>query len=223
VVTLLEVVDLEELRAQRFAYLRAVYDASEGNERAMVPMREIGETLGFDYRLSDKIVTYLDGEGLLKWAAFGLVSLTHWGLKEVEEALSSPEDPTEHFPPYIITQNYINIGTMTHSQIQQGTIASSQNIDGSQAEALRSLVADVRTLARGLELLDEDAAELEADLTTAEAQLGSPRPKPAVLREALSSTRSILEGIAAIGLAANAPELAGVIERLGHSLAQLPL
>ena len=214
---------LEELRAQRFAYLRAVYDAADGNERAMVPMREIGESLGFDYSQSDTIVTYLDGEGLLKWAAFGLVSLTHWGLKEVEEALSRPDEPTEHFPAYVIAQNYINIGTMSQSQIQQGTVGSSQNLDGSQVEALRDLVADVRAVAATLDLGLDDAGELAADVATVDSQLASPRPKSGVLREALASTRAILEGAAAAGLATGAPQLPGVIERLAHAIAALPL
>lgn len=85
---------LNEIRAQRFGFLCAVYDETDGTTERMVQMNEIGAKVGFD-DLTEKNVTYLIGEGLLKWAAMGgLIELTHWGLKEVEEVLSAPDQPS---------------------------------------------------------------------------------------------------------------------------------
>jgi hypothetical protein len=76
----------DKIRSQRFAFLRAVYDETGGTTDRMVQMNEIGGKLGFGEELTDKIVSYLIGENLLEWAAMGgLIELTHWGLKEVEE------------------------------------------------------------------------------------------------------------------------------------------
>jgi hypothetical protein len=75
---------LEELRAQRFAILRAVYDAAEGSSETHVKMLDVASSLGFDDELANKIVSYLEGERLLAWAAMGMIELTHQGVKEVE-------------------------------------------------------------------------------------------------------------------------------------------
>src|SRR5919197_800960 len=111
---------LDEMRAQRFAFLKALYDESEGSTRALVPMDVISEQLGFDRQHSAKLADYLADEDLLRYAAAGpMLEITHWGVKEVEEALSAPEEPTEHFPPIVVAQNYLQVGTMSHSQVQQ--------------------------------------------------------------------------------------------------------
>jgi hypothetical protein len=213
---------LEELRAQRFAFLKELYDASEGSMRAMVPIDAIGAKLGFDRRHSQKIADYLDGEGLLRYAAAGpQLEITHWGVKEVEEALSAPEQPTEHFPPIFVTQNYLHVETMSQSQIQQGTVGSSQaqqvDVDG-----LGELLAELRSLAAALDLNGEQRREYKADIGSAAAQLTSPRPNVPILRESLHSIRRILEGAAGAGVAAAGPQIASALEHVGHALASLP-
>lgn len=63
---------LDEIRAQRFAYLRTVYDETDGATVRMVQMNEIGGKLGFSDELTDGIVSYLVGEGCSAgrlWAA----------------------------------------------------------------------------------------------------------------------------------------------------------
>jgi len=49
---------------------------------------------------------------------------------------------------------------------------------------------------------------VRADLDTVEAQLRSPNPRPAVLRETLSSLRAVAEGAAGSGFFAGLLELA---------------
>jgi hypothetical protein len=215
---------LNEIRAARFAFLRAVYDETEGTTERMVQMNDIGAKVGFDDDRTERIVSYLIGEGLLEWAAMGgLIELTHWGLKEVEEVLSAPDQPTEHFPPLIVAENVLQVGTMTNSQIQQGTVNSTQRLEAVDVAALRELVADIRAVAATLDLELESTAELKAELATIDAQLGSPRPKSRVLRESLASARAILEGAAGGGLVAAAPQLAAVIGKLTTAIASLPL
>jgi hypothetical protein len=83
---------LNEIRVQRFAFLRSVYDETYGTTERMVQLTDIGAKVGFDEDLTERIVAYLIDEGLLEWGAMGgLIELTHWGLKEVEEVLSAPD------------------------------------------------------------------------------------------------------------------------------------
>src|SRR5436309_709335 len=97
---------LVERQAHRLQYLRAVYDESEGVAGRFLRFTDIGENLGFDEKHAEELADYLVEEGLLEWAAMGVISLTHRGLKEVEEALSAPDEPTEHFPALVVAQNY---------------------------------------------------------------------------------------------------------------------
>jgi hypothetical protein len=214
-----QAVPLEAIRARRFAFLSALYDAAEGSSDSHVNMRKTARSIGLDDEPADKVVTYLAGEGLLSWAAMGMIRLTHEGVKEVEQAQSAPERPTPHFPPLVLAQTYINVGTMNQSQIQQGTTGSTQWFAAVDVDALRELVDDVRAL----ELDPQHARDVEAELAKVEAQLDSPRPDRSVLREALSSTRTILEGAVGGGLANTAHHIPGLVERLAHVLSSLPL
>lgn len=215
---------LDEMRSQRFAFLKALYDESEGSTRALVPMDAISQQLGFDRQHSTKLADYLADEALLRYAAAGpMLEITHWGVKEVEEALSAPEEPTEHFPPIVVAENYLQVGTMSHSQVQQGTSRSSTQVQRTlDLDVLRELVAELRAITSELDLEAEQNDEYEADLETVAAQLASPRPKVGILRESLSSVRAILEGAASAGVAAGAEHLPRLIEEVAQALTALP-
>jgi hypothetical protein len=208
----------EKIQAQRFAFLKAVYDETEGSTNRFVRPNDVGDKLGFNVQLTDKIATYLVNEHLLEWAAMGVIELTHWGVKEVEEVLSAPTEPTEHFPSLVVAQNYINIGSMEDSQIQQGTAGSLQTEASLNADHLRDLVEQIWAEAQALDLNDDDRRELQASVGTADAQLDSSRPNPNILRESLSSAQRILEGAAGSGVAVALPQL---IETLRHVIASL--
>lgn len=212
---------LTRLRAQRFAFLRAVYEGcDDGNTLKRVRYQEIAAELGFDEELAAKIAGYLVEENLLEWAAMGgWISLTHWGVVEVEEAIAAPEQETEHFPALVVAENYLHVGSMVGSAVQQGTQGSTQIVESAQdVEALRRLVAELRETLGTLALDDEASEEADADLATLEAQLVSSRPKRAILREGFASLQRIIEGALGAGLATTAPQLPGLAERLAHVL-----
>lgn len=211
---------IDELNAQRFALLHAVWEKTEGDTNEIVETVSIALSLGFDSQLLERIIDYLVAEYLLERPAFGpYVQLTHYGLKEVEEALATPSEPTDHFPSLVVAENYIQIGEMRDSQIQQGSpgASQSQQVD---VEALRVLADTVRGAVRSAGLDDDDAAEALSDLDSLDAQLRSPRPKVSVLRESLGSLHRILTGSAAA--ATLAPEIGHVVEQLAAVLASLP-
>ena len=72
--------------------------------------------------LNAKICLYLKAEGLLDFGGMGpKVSITHEGIKEVEQVSKKPEGGTAHFPA-----NVVIVGQMTDSQIIQASPGASR-------------------------------------------------------------------------------------------------
>jgi len=95
-----------------------------------------------------------------------------------------------------ITYNSINIENMTGSQLQQGTTSSNQaytqstDLSGISAfvEALLPAVSELRNSA--------DRDQLQSDLETIRSLLKAPTPKTGMIRECLTSVKTVLEGTA---------------------------
>jgi hypothetical protein len=186
---------LDETKKKRFQFLNYLYETTEGSSRNVVNMFELGTELGFEKEETTNIVQYLKGEYLVEHKTLGGgIVITHYGVKEVEEALSHPEAPTAYFPPV----NIIQIHHMEGSQIQQGTISSSQSGTFNLGKA-EDIIAFVKVLKLKLDELPidkEDKKEVSSDIETIESQLRSSRPKDGVVKECLKSIRNVLEGAA---------------------------
>lgn len=194
---------IEELRRQRFQYLHGAYEVSGGSSEEEFQQEELGRNLGFPADLSYKIVQYLAGEGLVKKAALGgYFVITHRGIREVEDALARPQQPTTHFLP-ADTTNIIHIHTMTNSTIQQASPHARQDVTHvpSGHDELRALMTELRNALEQLGLPDGAQGDLEADIQTVEAQLRSSQPKKMIIRESLASIRTILQGASGAVLA----------------------
>jgi hypothetical protein len=159
-------------RRQRFEFMEAVYNATQGDRFRFTELGVIAPTIGLSEQEADQIAQYLVDEGLLGWAAFGgVIEITHRGIKEVEQARTQPDEPTVHFPPF----NLIHVEHMSHSQIQQGTEGSvqqmAQGVSSDESNELRNFLAALNDVKRELELTVDAQAEMEAQLATIEAQL----------------------------------------------------
>ena len=191
---------IAQLNRERFSLLRALYDSSEGDPLALVPLDPLAQQIGVDRRQAMLAAEYLKGEGLLEFKTFGpTIAITHQGVVEVERALAAPDEPTDYFPPV----NMIYVGQMVNSQIQQGTVSSSQEGEFSSGDiaGLASLMARLQDSLAELRLPDAASRELRSEIQTVGAQTASPRPKAAIIREALRSIRVILEGAAGSAIA----------------------
>lgn len=205
---------VEEKRALRLRFMRLLYEVTDGDEIATVDMRQIGGELELSEQQTAHLVQYLIGEGLAKWAAMGgFVRITHRGVVEMEQSLSTPTQATEHFPPAI---NVIHVQSMVGSQIQQGTIQSSQSITSAQpdeVEAVRKFVSRVRAMETELGLSADAKQDLDAEIATLEAQTNSRSPKRSVFRAVAESVGNILKSApaqaAAVELAKDLPKLLG--------------
>lgn len=108
-------------------------------------------------------------------------------------AFTSKEKNMAKQTPQVVTNFY---GTVNHPQIQQANQTAVQ-IQGVLAlEEIKALVVKIGNALPDLKLPTEQQAEVKAELDTLGAQLSSPKPKAAVIRESLRSLRTVLEGAA---------------------------
>ena len=188
--------------------MKRLYEATDGRTLNVVSIDELAAELGWSENDADAVVEYLNAEGLIEHQMGNQASITHHGVVEVEEALQHPSRPTEHFPPVnlVLVQ-----GSVVRSQIQAGAVGSEQHQDLrllQEREQITQFLAEVRTALATAELEDEDRAAANADVASVEAQLASPRPNEAVVREGLRSLRSVAENLVASGAFAGLVELA---------------
>ncbi len=209
---------ITEKRRHRFEYMQLLYEVTKGATVADVNMWELGDRLGWDRPEADDTVHYLEAEGLLTFVLLGGgIAITHNGVREVEQALTSPDAPTEHFPPVV---NIINVQSMQSSQIQQGTTASNQQMilsDPVQKAQIADYVADLRRILDQLELAPDDRSEMEAELGTVDSQLRSPRSKAETVRTSLARLGALLS--AATVATGNVVHLAEYIDKLHRLIA----
>ncbi len=84
--------DVGEMNRKRFQFLERLYRLSGGDEHTWKTMWDIGQDLGFDKGVTERIAQYLEGEMLIEFKATGgLIGITHGGVVAVEDALSDTE------------------------------------------------------------------------------------------------------------------------------------
>jgi hypothetical protein len=93
---------LQQKKENRFKLLRKLYEVTNGvPERHSLNIRQLGRELDMEPAIALDTFEYLKGEGLAKWMALGgFGTITHWGVREVEEALEGRQ--TAHFPANIV-------------------------------------------------------------------------------------------------------------------------
>lgn len=186
-----------ESKVKRFKFLKLLYEVTGGNQNCFVNMWEIGKELGFDRKDTDLICQYLEGEGLIEYKTLGGgISITHWGVMQIEEAVSEPEKKTQYFPSVV---NIINVEQMNNSQIQQGNEHSVQTFNQNSDMDFKKLELFLEQMKKDIEKLnlEEDTyKEAMAEINTVATQVSSPKPKNSIIQECLKTLRNILEGTA---------------------------
>ena len=122
-------------------------------------------------------------------------TILEWALKLEEEGVIGEDLSFSDKEKEAAASVTINVETMAYSQIQAGTVNSSQSMENEIN--IEQLIDYIDQLERGVtELaLDEDKlSELTSEVSTIKAQVSSPKPKQGIIRESLASIRSILEG-----------------------------
>lgn len=130
---------------------------------------------------------------------------------EKAKAPSSPDGITYQ------VQNQTVIHSMQQSQIQQGSVGSTQVFSHTSIDIahLNALMAEIKSAVETLNINSSERAELNADLATIEAQQGSPKPRVPIIKEALRSIRTVLENAAGSGIGNAIPT---VLEKIQNML-----
>jgi hypothetical protein len=174
---------MEEKDRQRFSFMNALYHKTDGNYLQGVDPFDLGGRIGLSRTEVEGVVDYLTKEDLVEWSSLGHISITHSGVREVEDALRHPDRSTDHFP----SVNILSVGTMIGSQIQQGTIGSSQEAASMlDKQQILELLARVKDASQHLSLQGDDQSEFDAEVVTAETQLRSSRTKWDIVRSSIS-------------------------------------
>ena len=192
--------NIEKIRADRFRFLKALYETSGGDTYSFISMFEIGKSLGFDLSNTSNIAQYLKSESLIEFRTRGaLISISHYGICQVEDAISQPEESSQYFPPV----NNITIGTMINSSIQQASPKATQIFTQGDArcEELQQLINEIKNGIFQLDLQENNRKDVAADIATLNAQLASSKPKSVIITESLSTIRSVLEGVTGSAIA----------------------
>ena len=207
---------IEEVKEKRFQFLHRLWELTGGDESELFSMFDIGEELSFDRNLSVKIEQYLHGEGLISHRlGCGTrdreIGISHGGVRTVEGALSNPDRPTHYFPP----ANFIYIGEMRNSQIQQGSPEATQvaTFNENMYEELKEVIQSLKESIDQLGIDQQQKSELQADIQKIEAQISSSKPKATIITESIGSIKRILEcaagGAIASGLLIKIAALSG--------------
>ncbi|MBU0692191.1 hypothetical protein KKH18_10330 [bacterium] len=187
--------DLKQKKIDRFRFLKEVYDQCADESPHFFNHRAVGEKLGFDWDYTKTIMDYLVGEMLVEWKSNMHSMLTHWGLKEIEEAIDSPDEETDHFLPYSVVINY---GTIQSQHVEgSGNVASQtssrESSDmGELVEFLNELKAD---LSRIVDNTDEQK-QIIADIKTILIQASAPNPDKSIIG---SLVKKIVNGLNSVG------------------------
>lgn len=215
--------DIEAIKRQRFQFLHKLWEITGGDHSKQVLIRKISNDLNLDENQTRTIVQYLNGEELLEITTHGFnvpsyfdasLYIKHKGVIEVEQALSTPDSPTPHFPASVV--NYINVGTMTNSNIAQASPNANQTVTLSPEtkQDLQDLLVSLKEILKNQDLKGDQSDVLQSDVSAIESQLESPKPKKGIISESLASAKSILESASTIAITA-APIVAQITSILG--------
>jgi hypothetical protein len=187
---------LEEKQRRRAAFLRALYEATDGDRLDGVDPAELGAMIGMSSPETDAVVNYLCDEQLVEFQTLGLLSITHPGVAEVEAGMRRPTEDTSHFPGSVIVQVFGDV----NAPLQAAGFGNMQQIGGAVGDAvLREFLAELVKVLPTMPIADEDRDAAAADLEALQAQLASPKPRPAVVHALTTILGNLALGVAGNG------------------------
>lgn len=205
--------DIAKKQEQRYLLLKHLYDVTDGDDHEFLSCSSLGSDLGFDEATTRKVAQYLQGEHLVKMSARDVISITHYGVVQVEQAAKNPQQPTQYFPPImnmniIIDRTTIHGGFNVASSIQgsYNKVASAEVPDDLK-DLLKRLATEVAKMSEALP--QETAEQVARDLETLTAEATSKTPRKEWWRLSVDGLKKAASDIGEIGKPV--VELAGLI------------
>ena len=154
-------------------FLARLFEMSSGDPSAQISMYEIGAELGLEKELATRTAEELIGSGMVEIRTLsGGIGITEAGIAEIEKNNTGTSDPSA----------ILNDDPIINQHVRP---------------ALEALIEEVGQACEKWSLDAADVEELKADLRTSTAQLASPKPKTAILRETLHSLAGVLARVPA--------------------------
>ena len=165
---------LDEMDEPARQFLKRLFDQTGGQTSRQISMYAIGAELGWEREAASQTAQSLMATGLVDIRTLsGGIGLSTEGAAVVQATLRSA-----------------NGGPAVPR------LANSRVMDKAACQAVERVCDAIKGQAGSLGLDFDTLAELMADLKTIADQLGSPRPKTAIVRESLRSLEGVLKGFA---------------------------
>jgi len=163
---------ISELDDSGQQFLIQLFEQTGGDPSAQVSMYDVGEGLGLDRDTASRVAENLIGLQLVEIRTLsGGIGISADGASKARHLLGSA--PAADSSP----------GRLTDQPV----------MDSISRRGVEQVAEDLKNRAGNLGLNFDSLAELMADLKTIDAQLGSSRPKTAIIRECLLSLKEVLE------------------------------
>ena len=188
---------IEQKKAARFKMIEKIYQETGGSESSIFDITQIGEELNIPTDLTQITVDYLIGERLIEYKALnGIAGITHYGIKQYENAIAEPEKPSQYFPAPNIIKNILIANNIERVQIQQGTTNSKQEmtINGDYDELKLWLKNFVDALNKENER--EVLERLREDIELIKTNIASENPSKKYIKVALDTIKGELVKLA---------------------------
>jgi hypothetical protein len=166
--------NFNDLREPGRQFLSRLFEQTCGQTSRQVSMYDVGAGLGWEREAASQTAQDLMAAGLVEIRTLsGGIGLSTAGAEALaaDSALGGPDQGLPRLGP--------------------GRI-----LDPAASQAVEQVCESIKVQAGALGLDFDSLAELVADLKTVSDQLGSPRPKTAVIRESLRSIEGVLKRFA---------------------------
>ncbi len=164
--------DYSDIDERSWPFLTELYEQTKADTSVQVSMYDIGMALGLDRDEAKRVAEELIGWELVEIRTLsGGIGISENGIAEIQRMVVDP----------------------TASQDSEFKLGDAQIIDEATRQSVEQITLDLKNRAGSLGLEFENLAEYVADLKTIDAQLDSPRPKTAILRECFRSIKDVAE------------------------------
>jgi hypothetical protein len=152
-------------------FLIRLFEQTKGDSTVQVSMYDIGDQLGLERDSASAVAQELIGSMLVE-------------IRTLSGGIGISVDGSQMARKLI--------GPMTPTGNEFVRLDDTPLVNSSGRQAVEQIVSELKNRAGSLELDFDTLSDLMADLKTIDAQLGSSRPKTAIIRECLFSILSVL-------------------------------
>ncbi|MBW2433095.1 MAG: hypothetical protein JRF36_05805 [Deltaproteobacteria bacterium] len=165
---------IDELDETGQQYLIQLFEQTKGDTAAQVSMYDVGEGLGMDHDTSARVAENLIGLQLAEIRTLsGGIGISAEGAAAVKGLMGGASSAGE----------------------APGRLSDQPIMDAQSCRTVEQVADALKSQTGNLGLDFDGLSEMMSDLKSIDAQLGSSRPKTAIIRECLRSIAEVLDGV----------------------------